>query len=100
MCYEVDERVPGDSAVMEFIPPYSGWSERKVGQHSSGHAVYMFDGVTCLFSCMRDGVSRGTIVYLYDRQIFTLVERHFVASIFGKLYHTQKKTLSFEARSI
>lgn len=49
LCYEVDERVPGDSAIMEFMPPYSEWSERKVVQHLSGHAVYMFDGVTCLF---------------------------------------------------
>ena len=100
LCYEVDERVPGDSAIMEFMPPYAKWSEQKVSQHLSGHAIYMFDGVTCLFSRIRDGARRGTIVYLYDRQIFTLVECHFGASSFETFCHTQKKNLSLEARSI
>jgi hypothetical protein len=86
---------PGDA-----MPPYAECSERKVSQRLSGHAVYMCDGVTCLFSRMRDGARRGTILYLYDRQIFILVDRHFIASIFGTLCHTQNKNLSLEARLI
>ena len=41
-------------------------SERKLYLYLSGHAVYRFDGVTYLFSRIRDRGKRGTIVYLYE----------------------------------
>lgn len=54
------------SAILESLPPYTNWSERKLDLHLSGHAVYTFDGVTYLFSRIRDRGRRGTIVYLYE----------------------------------
>lgn len=71
-------------AILEAEYPYTQWQERAAGVHLSGHAVYVFAGVTYVFSrafacdpqldasapraALPQAVHQGTIAYTYENR--------------------------------